>query len=364
MENHARYGDAIYFHGTHDLWVNLFIASELNWPDHGLRLRQETDFPKSGLTRLTFSCAKPVKVALHLRHPFWATRAFTVKLNGRVLDVPSQPQGYATLDREWNNGDTVELEAPLGLRTESMPDNPDRIALFDGPILLAGDLGAEGTDSQVPVFVTGNRPLADWVKPVPDQPLTFRTEGAGRPNDVTLTPFYAMYHDRYSVYWDVFTEAGWKAHEAEYQADQQRRKELESRTTDLFRIGEMQPERDHHLQGEKTDAVEFGGRKLRHAYDGGWFSFDVAVPTDAPADLIITYWGSETGNRTFDILVDGQKIATQSLHRDRPEKFWDKTYPLPDALTKGRSKVTVKFQAHPDNYAGGVFGVRVVKRSP
>jgi hypothetical protein len=77
---------------------------------------------------------------------------------------------------------------------------------------------------------------------------------------------------------------------------------------------------------------------------------------------VITYWGSETGRRTFDVLVEGEKIATTSLHQDKPEEFWDKAYPLPKSLTQGRGKVTVKFQAHPGNFAGGVFGVRVVRR--
>jgi uncharacterized protein len=127
----------------------------------------------------------------------------------------------------------------------------------------------------------------------------------------------------HSVYWDIFTEAAWKVREAEYKAELQRIKDVEARTVDLFRIGEMQPERDHDVQGEKTDAVEFAGRKLRHAYDGGWFSFRVAVPANAPSDLVITYWGSETGRRTFDVLVEGEKIATTSLHRDKPEQFWE-----------------------------------------
>ena len=81
-----------------------------------------------------------------------------------------------------------------------------------------------------------------------------------------------------------------------------------------------------------------------------------------PADLVVTYWGGETGQRTFDILVNDHRIATQSLHQDDPGHFWDKEYPLPEELTQGTNKVTVKFQAHPGNFAGGVFGLCVAKR--
>lgn len=362
MENHARYGDSIYFRADDALWVNLFIASELNWAAKGLRLRQETEFPVTPRTTLKFTAETPLKLKLHVRQPFWATNGFAVRLNGKKVDLPNRPASYAIVERTWANGDTLEVEMPFSLRTESMPDNPNRIAIFHGPVLLAGDVGPVGSTTPVPVLVTDDRPVTAWVKPIAGQPLAFRTEGVGRPGDVALKPFYGAYEHRHSVYWDIFTQAAWKVREAEYKAELQRIKDIEARTVALFRIGEMQPERDHDVHGEKTDAVEFAGRKLRHAYDGGWFSFRIAVPANAPADLVITYWGSETGRRTFDVLVEGQKIATTSLHRDKPEQFWDKIYPLPEHLTSGRSTVTVKFQAHPGNFAGGVFGVRVVRR--
>ena len=101
-------------------------------------------------------------------------------------------------------------------------------------------------------------------------------------------------------------------------------------TVDLIAIGEMQPERDHKVEGEKTSAGEYGGRKFRHANDGGWFSCEIKLPEGEPADLVVTYWGSETGARKFDLLLDDEKFATESLHRDDPEKFWQRTYPLPE----------------------------------
>ncbi|TAL00996.1 MAG: glycosyl hydrolase [Verrucomicrobia bacterium] len=362
MENHARYGENIYFHGTNELWVNQFIASELNWAEQGVRVRQETSFPAAASTKLTISVSRPVKFALHLRHPFWATNGFTIKLNGRKLNSTSAPQSFITLESTWKNGDTVEIEMPFSLRVEAMPDNPNRIAIFYGPTLLAGDVGPADARANVPVLLTENRPVADWVKPVADVPLRFRTVGVGRPSDVELKPFFATYAHRHTVFFDRFTEAQWQERQAQYQAELARLKELEERTVDSFQPGEMQPERDHNVQGDKSGVGEHQGRKLRHAWDGGWFSFEVAVPTNAPADLVISYWGSETGKREFDVLVDGEKIATTSLRQDKPEEFWDKVYPLPESLTRDKSRVTVKFQAKPGNYAGGIFGVRVVKR--
>ena len=53
MENHAKYGDTIYYHDDDGVFVNLFIASELNWVDKGVRIRQETRFPDESATSLT-----------------------------------------------------------------------------------------------------------------------------------------------------------------------------------------------------------------------------------------------------------------------------------------------------------------------
>ena len=73
-------------------------------------------------------------------------------------------------------------------------------------------------------------------------------------------------------------------------------------------------------------------------------SFDMKVLPDAPVSLVCSYWGSETGPRTFDILADGIKIATQSLQNDKPGEFFDVTYAIPASVTRGKSKITIRFQ--------------------
>ena len=348
MENHVKYGDTIYFHDADSLYVNLFIPSELHWKEKGLTLRQETRFPQEDTTRLTFDCAKPVAMTLRIRCPSWCASSPTVKVNGHAWQLATRPGEYAAVHRAWKRGDRVEIHLPMRLHEEPMPDNANRVALLDGPIVLAGDLGPQAQPSpRVPVFVTDGKPLESWVQPDAGKPLSFETHAVGRPADVALIPFYRTGHERYSVYWDLFTEAAWKQREAEYRAEEARQRELAARTVDYLAIGEMQPERDHHVQGERTSAGDFGGRKWRHALGGGWFSFEMAVPHDQPADLVLTYWGSDSGGREFDILVDGVKIATQVLNNDHPGQFFDVIHPLPDELTRGKEKVTVRLQGHP-----------------
>jgi len=132
------------------------------------------------------------------------------------------------------------------------------------------------------------------------------------------------------------------------------RKDLEKRMVDRILIGVRASETEHKLQGERTSSGVFHDRRWRHA-GGGWFSYTLKVLPDTPMTLLCTYWGSDVGRRTFDVLVEGKKIATQKLNRNRPGKFFDVEYKIPRELTRGRKTVTVRFEAHPDSMAGGVF---------
>lgn len=365
MENHVRYGEGIYFRDDDGLWVNLFIASELKWQSHGVTLRQETQWPYGDTSILHVTCASPVEFTLRLRHPHWARDGLRVRINGKAARTESEPSSYAVIRRRWNTGDRVELQFPMSLRTEAMPDNPDRIGVFYGPTLLASDLGpqddpAASQPDYVPVLVTGDRPVADWVQPTSLAKLAFRTAGVGRPRDVTLVPFFSLHDRRYTVFLDVFAEADWNSREADLRAERERQAKLTARTLDVLRLGEMQPERDHHVTGERTQAGEAHGRKWRHATDGGWFGFEMKVDAVRSNELQLTYWGGETGHRVFDILVDGTKVATQQLQQNLPGTFFDVPHPLPVELTRGKEKVTVRLQAHPNAIAGGLFEARML----
>jgi DUF1680 family protein len=215
IEEYSKLTDSIYWHDEDGVYVNLFIPSELNWPDKGFGLRQDTRFPEQPRMALTVTVDKPVHLPVRLRIPSWVASAPTVKLNGRPLEASASPGSYLTLARTWKKGDRVELELPMRLRIESMPDDPKLQAILYGPLVLAGDLGAEGLTQQLitgpmgprvqalPIEVPRFRAAADpasWIKPG-DQPLSFHT--TGQPKDVTLVPLNAIFDRRYSVYWQV-----------------------------------------------------------------------------------------------------------------------------------------------------------------
>ncbi len=366
VENHAKYGDSIYFHdGADTLFVNLFIASELAIPEEGMTLRQETRFPEEDSTRLTLTCEKPRQGALKIRHPAWAVSGVTVTVNGEKQDIQTQPGSYFTLRREWRSGDRVEVKFPFSVQTEGFSDNADRFAFLHGPLVLCAEIDRA---KPFPAIVASRdeavaalQPAAPRPNIFASRPGVFRIPGSEAPLRVTLEPFYQMHGERtYVVYWDRFTEDQWRSEEEEYRQEQARQAQLAKRTVDAVNPAEQQSETDHKLQGEKTSSGDFSNRKWRHAVDG-WFSYELKVLPDQPQELWVTYWGSDVGARVFDVLVDGQKLVTQQLNGTRPDEFFDEVTPLPESLTRGKQSITIRFQAHPGNFAGGVFGVRTMR---
>jgi DUF1680 family protein len=365
VENHAKYGDSIYFHTDRDLYVNLFIASELNWADHGLKLRQETRFPDQASTRLVFDCSSPLPLTLQVRHPFWATNGFDLLVNGEKQAETGQPCGFAVVTRTWKTGDIVELSMPFSLRTEGFRDNPDRFAFLFGPLVLCAPVDPH---KPFPAIVAAPGELLASLKPVPGKPNTFHgspavfripddSSGAG----VTLAPFYQAFDENYETYWDRFTPAQWTVKEAEYRQELAKQKELEARTVDYVNPGEEQNERDHNFQDENSDTREFNDRTFRFANTNGWFSWELKVQPDQPQLLSVGFGGGR-GGATLELFVDGMKLATEHLAGfNRQAGPNAKTYPLSPELLKGKEKVTVKFQAPSDARGGSVYSVRILK---
>jgi len=368
VENHAKYGDSIYFYdGDKNLYLNLFIASELNWKDKGVKIRQETKYPLEAATHLVFACEKPVEMGLNIRHPYWAFAGIQVAVNGAKESFTSKPGSYLVLSRVWKNGDTVDITMPMTLRIEAFRDNPRKLAFMYGPLVLCAELDRE---REFPALIGQEEQILSSIKPAADKfltftgsPAVFRSVGAKADVVFTLVPFYQMSNKPYIVYWDRLTISQWKDKEEQYKAQAARQKELDARTIDKIDIGQPQSEGEHECKGEKTQAGDFAGRQWRHAVDGGWFSFAMKVSPDKPVDLVCTYWGSDSGGREFDIMIDETKIAAQVLNSNSPDKFFDVTYPIPEELTKGKDKVTVRFQGHEKKTAGGVFGCRTIRRS-
>jgi DUF1680 family protein len=216
VESFSKLADSIYFHDENGLYVNLFVASELDWEEQGIRVRQDTAFLTRGETRLRIGTAKLAKLALHIREPYWTNGKMTVTVNGKPA-AAARAGGYLVVDRFWENGDELRATMPMSLHVHPMPDDDTLQAIMYGPVVLAGDLGREGLTDEMqrggdnppempapapaPEFVGDSRDPQSWIEQTAKAPLTFRTKGQSR--DITMMPLSRIVDQRYGVYWRV-----------------------------------------------------------------------------------------------------------------------------------------------------------------
>lgn len=391
MESHALHADGIYYESGDKLYVNLYAPSTAEWTAMGVKLAVETDFPEGESVTIRLTVQSPKEFTLALRKPYWVGEGFVVKVNGTAVEEQGQNRGrmgrptdpfpksgsFVDVRRVWNTGDTVAISLPKTLRTEPTPDNPQRVAILWGPLVLAADMGPERefgrgrgrrTEPTIPVLVAADRPVSEWLKPMTGQPGCFRTDGICRATDaqnvadVNFVPFYRLHRRTYAIYWDLFTPAAWDQKKAEYAAEQERQRKLKEATVAYAQPGEMQPERDFNYQaGDRIQPVRVQGRPGRRS--SSWLSFDMPVEEGHPMAILATYYSDERrrGEAIFEVLVDGQPIGRQTVERTSPARFFDVEYPIPADLVKGKEKVTVRFQAVAGNEVATVFGVRMIR---
>jgi DUF1680 family protein len=216
VESFAKLADSIYFHDENGLYVNLFVASELDWQEKGVRIRQDTALASRGDTRLRIFTAKPAQLALRIREPYWTDGKMTVTVNGKP-EAAVRAGGYLVVDRTWGNNDEIRVTLPMSLHVHPMPDDDTLQAIMYGPLVLAGDLGREGLTDEMrlggdnppdmpkppaaPEFVAESRDPRSWIEPAARTPFTFRTKGQRR--DISMMPLSRILDQRYGVYWRV-----------------------------------------------------------------------------------------------------------------------------------------------------------------
>lgn len=401
MENHAKYGEMIYAAGLDEtgkpdasVFVNLFIPSTLDWREQGVKLRMETKFPYESSVRLHVDAAPDREIELRIRRPAWlyVNDRMDFRLNGQPVEEPGQ-EGYThyiPLRREWKAGDVLSFELPMALSATPLNGEGRRYETFTyGPIVLAGEMGtalpsgerltgadfrptsARGSNlasrrlsqADVPLIVApdkvGYRELAADARPIEGRPLTFTTNTLTQPRAVTLRPMWEIGDQRYILYFRRTDAAGYAVLAALNAAEEREALGLSNRTVDAVRIGAQQSEADHQIESRDSNTGRAPAPFDAWRDAKGFFSYVLNVK-DERLLLRCVYWGSDSG-REFDILVDGEKIATQRLSGENRGEYIVREYPIPRKLLVGKTTVRVRFEAHAGSTAGGVMDVRIVR---
>ncbi|HEY5957301.1 MAG TPA: beta-L-arabinofuranosidase domain-containing protein [Polyangiaceae bacterium] len=216
MENTPRFNEGIYFEQGTSLWVNLYIPSVLTWDTTGLTLQQDGNAAAGEQVRCAITKGTDgTQATLNFRIPYWVSGTPEVAVNG-VQQTSVNAGTYYSISRQWKVGDAVTLTLPTSVRLEHAQDVSSMVAVFYGPILLAGALGTTNMPNDtiddkdknltvanvaVPTLANSSTNPADWLEAVSGTPLTYKVKNAGAANGITFQPLYQTHHQRYSVYW-------------------------------------------------------------------------------------------------------------------------------------------------------------------
>ncbi|MER2490471.1 glycoside hydrolase family 127 protein [Catenovulum sediminis] len=387
IENHSKYGELIYAQAESQLFVNLFIASELDYQQAGLKLEQTTLFPDIAETTFKFKAAgkRSADFIFNLRIPSWLNRdVLIVTINGKIVKALNIDNGYLAIQRTWQAGDQVTLSLPSKLELEQIPDKQNYYAVLKGPIVLAAQvnpfpqekLNFVGDDSRMghianapicppeatPVMVGEPESFIAQLQPVAGQSLTYRANTAVyNPNNenLTLIPFFRLHDSRYQIYWPQATKDDLQSFLQKGEQVAAEKAKLEAITIDKVAPGEQQPEADHFFAGERTEAGVHMRRHWRHSQ--AWFSYQMKDQNKKANYLRVTYFGLDAG-RHFSIWIAGQKIADVDLTGQQGNEFFHVDYEIPQSVKDlYQDTFELKFVADEGSVAGGIYGVRIIE---
>jgi len=385
LENHSKYGDMIYAHNEKDIYVNLFIPSQLEWKEGGIVLTQKTNFPFEETSTIELKLDKAARFNINIRYPSWVNdEEFQIRINGQAQELSSAPSSYVTIDRKWKSGDRISINLPMHTSIEYLPDSSNWISFLHGPIVLAAvtdstDLtGLWADDSRMGHVASGrlypideapmvvaetDSEIISGVKPVKDTPLTFTINDLIYPEkykNLKLIPFFKIHEARYMIYWPVVNRENLETKIRELKKKEEEMLALEAQTVDQIATGEQQPESDHNFKGEKTRSGLNEGIFWRDSQS--WFSYDLNNKNEEGKIIRITYFGRDK-DRTFDILLDGRLLTTVKLDGSKGGKFYDVDYDIPGEILDADAdhQLTIKFVAHEGSIAGGIYHIRLLK---
>lgn len=386
MENHGKYGQFIYSKKGDALYVNLFVASELNWKEKGIKLRQETDFPYSESSKITLTEGKG-KFTMLVRYPGWVKPGeFSVTVNGEQVPLISGPSSYVAIDRKWKKNDVIELTFPMHNSVKYLPNVPQYIALMHGPIMLGMKTGTEDmahliaddsrfgqyasgkklSTDQAPILINNDiESIANQLQPIPGKPLHFTlTTRMENPIHNELQPFFEIHDSRYMMYWLALSENNYKGHLAQLAKAEQERQALEASTVDKVQPGEQQPETDHRMETDQSFTGNTNDCFWRDANNGHYFSYLMQTKGQENIALRLKYWGvGEWKSHEFDIFVDDVLVkSVNNTGKYRISEFKYEIYKIPAELLKGKTQVRVKFVAKPGKQIGEIYEVRLINK--
>ena len=167
----AEYANMLYYHDDDGLYISQYLPSHVHWKkdEVAVGIENYSSYPRESAVRLRISTESPVAFKLKLRVPSWATRGYSVFVNGSRVHVDAPPDSWIVLDRVWKDGDLVDVDFTWFLYFKAVDDHhPNLVALLYGPIVLVS--------TEMTLLVGDVEHPEDWIQAVSGEEMVFRTE--------------------------------------------------------------------------------------------------------------------------------------------------------------------------------------------
>ncbi len=137
-----------YTENADTLFTHLYMSGKVEKDFAGQKLTMEVEsgIPWSGHVKVTLHADAPVQGKLAFRIPGWSGNASITC--GEKL--PTYQDGYAYLEGEWHEGDTITMHFPMPVRM--LASNPrvrmdvDKVAFMRGPVCFCAEEADNGPD--------------------------------------------------------------------------------------------------------------------------------------------------------------------------------------------------------------------------
>lgn len=369
-----------YIYATDDdaLYWNLFVASKATATVGRSKVDMTVtgSYPYKGDMKMTMSAVEgDGTFTLKVRIPGWTgdkpvdsdlyayvnptTAPVVIKVNGTEIEY-TKADGYALLNRQWAEGDVVEVSLPMDIHqvvsNEKLKSNDGLCSYERGPIVYCmegadnagavldrfyipkdADLSTASAPTNLSVFRGGMLQIKAG-----GYLCTSTDEGVKQtPRSIRLIPYFARAHRGTTAMkvWIPFEAA-----------------KLDAPVSfiDEIKTCDDASERAHNLKGENMrTGTDLGWRDALN----GWISYDVKVDPERPTDFITRQYGSDGGDRHYNIMCDGTLFSYDAVDNFAPGEYYLMRHPIPFELTKGKQKVTIKMQSASDrDIVGGLYG--------
>lgn len=323
METYAYLTEGAFFHKKDVLWINHYVACDLEWKEQDVVIESRTDFPDEGNALWTFRMKEEKRLKICVRVPEWADENAVVKLNGNKME--KKEGGYIVIDRVWSNGDKIEAVFPYSLYIRRMEDRPEYISVFYGPHLLVACTGGyaefDGTKEQLKESLVPTGKACEF--------MTRLSTG-----NVIFKPICRVVDEEYNGFTIVKKSVGFCV-------------------VDEVLIGNEASERSHALQESKSAAGCNEEGKFRSCEPAGYFSYQFTAVSGKKLWFRCYFQDKGTFVRRqedalkfnqcfrFEVEKNGteEEIAVQSLYEQNGEKLTAVYYPVMECEGKIRLKL-------------------------